>query len=121
MDPFTKKYKIQDNTIYPHIGNFLRAHFAKNGVNKAAISRKIDVVDSATTRYLYQESIQFGILWKISLALNHNLLADLATRLPIPFATAREKELEKELQTLQQELDKLKIENTTFKSVLLNK
>src|SRR6187431_613594 len=103
MDSFTKKYKIQDTASYPHIGNFLRAYFDKNSINRAAVSRKIDVVDSTTTRYLYQDSIQFGILWKISLALNHNLLADLAARLPIPFTTAREKELEKELQTLQQE------------------
>jgi transcriptional regulator with XRE-family HTH domain len=121
MKTIATKYKIQDDTNYPHIGTFLRTYFTKNHINRAELSRKMNVSTTATARYMNQESLQFGILWKISIALNRNLIADLASRLPIPFTSARERELEKELQTLQQEMSDLKIENRTYKSLLSNK
>ena len=121
MKSIKQKYKSQDVANYPHIGTFLRAYFTKNAINRAKLSQQINVSTTASGRYMNQDSIQFGILWKISIALNHNLIADLAAKLPIPFGTVREKELEKELQTLQQEINELKIENRTYKSLLSHK
>jgi hypothetical protein len=116
-----KKYKIQGTVPYPHIGQFLRQYFSKNGVNRAQLSRELGVSNSASTGYMKQESLQFGILWKMSVALNYNLLADLASRLPIPFASPREALLEIELKALQEEIKELQIENKTYKSLLTAK
>ena len=116
-----RKYKIQGAVPYPHIGQFLRQYFSKNGVNRAELSRQLGVSDSTSTGYMRQESLQFGILWKMSVALNHNLLADLASRLPIPFASAREAALELELKALQEELKELQIENKAYKNILISK
>jgi hypothetical protein len=118
MKTIAKKYKAQGSVSYPHIGQFLRRYFAKNDVNRAAVARELDVAESTATRYLTQESLQFGILWKISVATNHNLLADLASRLPIAFATPREIALETELKAVQEELDALKLENKIYKDLL---
>ena len=64
------------------------------------------------------KAIKFGILWKISVAINRNLLADLASRLPIAFATPREIALETELKAVQEELNALKLENKIYKDLL---
>ena len=68
------------------------------------------------------------ILKTIDLSLNYflyrthvNLLADLASRLPIPFASAREAALELELKALQEELKELQIENKAYKNILISK
>jgi hypothetical protein len=118
MIALTKKYTIQGAVSYPHIGQFLRQYFIKNGVNRAKLSRHLGVADSTSTGYMRQGSLQFGILWKMSVALNHNLLADLASQLPIAFTTPREKALEKELKAVQEELKELKIENKIYKDLL---
>jgi plasmid maintenance system antidote protein VapI len=118
MAAMTKKYQTQGAVPYPHIGQFLRQYFAKNGINRAAVARQLGVAETSTTRYLVQESLQFGILWKISVAINHNLLADLASRLPIAFTTPREKALETELKAVQEELNALKLENKIYKGLL---
>ena len=113
-----KKYQTQGAVSYPHIGRFLRQYFAKNGVNRAAVARELGVAESTTTRYMVQGSLQFGILWKISVAIKHNLLADLASRLPIAFATPREIALETELKAVQEELNALKLENKIYKALI---
>jgi hypothetical protein len=118
MKTIAKKYKTQGSVSYPHIGQFLRQYFTKNEVNRAAVARELGVAQTSTTRYLTQESLQFGILWKISVATNHNLLADLASRLPIAFVTPREKALETELKAAQEELNALKLENKIYKDLL---
>jgi hypothetical protein len=118
MKTMAKKYQTQGSVSYPHIGQFLRQCFAKYGVNRASVARELDVAESTTTRYMAQESLQFGILWKISVAINRNLLAELASRLPIGFATPREIALETELKEVQEELNALKLENKIYKDLL---
>lgn len=118
MKATAKKYQTQGSVSYPHIGRFLTQYFAKYGVTRAAVARELGVADTTTTRYMAQESLQFGILWKISLAINRNLLADLASRLPIAFATPREIALETELKAVQEELNALKLENKIYKDLL---
>ncbi|WP_264565067.1 hypothetical protein [Flavobacterium sp. N3904] len=118
MKSMAKKYQTQGAVSYPHIGQFLRQYFANNNINRADVSRQLGVADSTSTRYLVQESLQFGILWKISVAVNHNLLADLASRLPIVFVSPREKELETQLKAAQEELNTLKLENKLYKGLL---
>jgi hypothetical protein len=118
MIALTKKYTVQGTVSYPHIGQFLRHHFTKHGVNRAKLSRELGVAESTSTGYMRQGSLQFGILWKMSVALNYNLLADLASRLPIAFVTPREKALETELKAAQEELNALKLENKIYKDLL---
>ena len=119
MKALTKKYKAQGTVSYPHIGQFLRHHFTKHGVNRAKLSRELGVARLVLLPvYMTQGSLQFGILWKISVALNYNLLADLASRLPIAFVTPREKALETELKAAQEELNALKLENKIYKDLL---
>src|SRR5436190_10143700 len=121
MEPTTKKHKVQGTVAYPHIGNYLARHFANNGINRNELARQIGVANSTTTGYMKQQSLQFGILWKMSVALKQNLLAEMALRLPVDFPTPRVQALELQLQALKQEVNELKIQNEAFKSVLLNK
>ncbi|REG94738.1 hypothetical protein [Flavobacterium aquicola] len=113
-----QKYQTQGAVPYPHIGQFLRKYFAAKGVNRAEVARQLNIADSTATKYMAQESLQFGILWKISVAVNRNLLADLASHLPIAYTTPRETALETELKALQEEVNALKLENKIYKDLL---
>jgi hypothetical protein len=77
-----KKYLNQGAFAYPHIGNLISKQLSLQNLPKSELARRIGVKTSVIYPYLKQESLQFGILWKISIAMNHNFFADLMSYLP---------------------------------------
>ena len=108
---------IQNKTKegFQHNGKMLAEYFELHSVNKAALSRKMGMAPSTIQKYMESDSLQFRILWKISVALKHNFLAELTSQLPTeivdPVKSARELELEKEL-------EKLKFELSIYKNIV---
>ncbi|RZK24160.1 MAG: hypothetical protein EOO43_07715 [Flavobacterium sp.] len=107
---YRKKYQIQDKDPYPHMGKMLKKYLKTNNILQATVAHKIDIAPNGMVSYFEQESLQAGLLWKISTALNHNILADIAAMHPlsknaIPQPTPRELELEEQVKVLQIELE----------------
>jgi transcriptional regulator with XRE-family HTH domain len=105
-----KKYTIQDENPYPHMGEMLQYYLQEHGIRKATLARKINIAPNGILGYFKQESLQVGTLWKISAALNHNFLAEIAAQHPLhtqhpPQPTPRELELEEQVKALQVELE----------------
>ena len=100
---------------FQHNGKMLAEYFELNSINKAALSRKMGMSPSTIQKYLEGESLQFRILWKISVATKHNFLAELTAQLPTeivdPIKTKRELELESEL-------EKVKFELSIYKNIV---
>jgi transcriptional regulator with XRE-family HTH domain len=109
----TLKGKTKDG--FQHNGKMLAEYFELNSINKAALSRKMGMTPSTIQKYLESESLQFRILWKISIALKHNFLAELTAQLPSeivdPIKSAHELQLE-------QELEKVKFELSIYKNIV---
>ena len=112
-----KKQKLSSDAtnVYQHNGQMLADYFAKHSINRSALARQIGVAPTTVLKYLESESLQFRILWKISIALKHNFLGELLVQLPLediaPTKSAEQLEMEKEL-------EKLKIELSVYKSIV---
>ena len=88
---------------YPHIGQFIRAKLRELHVSSPEAARRLGVSTSAVHAYYKQPSLQFGIIWKLSMALNYDLLSDLIARYPENFPVKpnpRLAELEREVEIL---------------------
>ena len=103
----------------PHNGNLLTNYVLNNKINRADLARKMNRSNTSIYQYAESPSLQMGILWKISLILNHNFIAELGEKLPVKYVTAREKELQAQLETLQKELDRLNIELSVYKNIMV--
>jgi plasmid maintenance system antidote protein VapI len=113
-----KKYKIQETHAYPHVGSLLKAHFLKEKTNRSAIARSMDVAANVMGQYLKQESLQLGIIWKLSLATNHNFLAQLAEQLPVDYVSGKERELQKLLVEKEEQIKTLETELAVYKRIV---
>ena len=103
---------------YPHNGELLQNYFIKHKVNKAQLARRLGVAPTSITKYPESKSLQLGILWKVSQALNHNFVAELGEQLQVEYHTARELALEKELSELKKQLEKMEIELSVYKNIV---
>ena len=96
-----RTYLKQGIHPYPHIGQFIRKKLDDLNISSTEAARRLGVTTSSMHSYYKQPSLQFGILWKLSIALNYDLLSDLMDSYPdnFPLKTnekmvAMEKELE---------------------------
>jgi len=115
MDENIIAQKSKTKEGFQHNGKMLAEYFESNSINKAALSRKMGMSPSTIQKYLESESLQFRILWKISIAIKHNFLAELTAQLPSEVVdtikSARELALE-------QELEKVKFELSIYKNIV---
>lgn len=103
----SKKYKKITDAKYPDVGNFINYHIQSKKLSKAQLIRDLGINPSTLNNYFKNDSLQFGILWRISKALNHNFIAQLAEYLHIPFETYRERELLAQLNEKQKRIEQL--------------
>ncbi|MGM8363194.1 hypothetical protein ACSV4D_14875, partial [Flavobacterium sp. ARAG 55.4] len=68
--------------------------------------------------YFKKDSLQFAVLWKLSLVLKHNFLAQLGEYLPYRFETLQEKALKTELADKNDYIQKLEIQLETLKEMI---
>lgn len=113
-----KKYKIQKTHAYPHVGNLLKDYFLKEKTNRSAIARDMDIAANVMGRYLKQESLQLGIIWKLSLTVNHNFLAQLAEQLPVDYVSGKEGQLQKLLMEKEAQIKTLEAELAVYKRIV---
>ena len=117
MSDNSKKYLQKIDTDCLHIGNLIAWNIQEKHLKKADIARKLDVIPTTLNQYFKQPSIQVGILWRLSNAMEYNLLADVAQRLPIAFETKAEAALKKMLSEKEAEIQHLKIELNLLKKI----
>lgn len=107
MEKSANKYKKIADKKYEPVGNFINYYIHNNNVSKAQLARDLGILPTTLNQYFKQNSLQFGILWKISKALNHNFIAQLSEYLHIPFETYRERELLAQLAEKQKRIEQL--------------
>ena len=117
MKDRSKKYlqKSADDAL--HVGNLLAWIIQEKHIKKKTVSQYLNVLPTTLNQYFKQPSVQVAILWRLSKALNYNLLIDIGERLKIPFETKVEKQLKEDLATKDAELEHLKIELNLLKRI----
>jgi hypothetical protein len=118
MIPTTKKYKINKGEHYPLIGNFIHYHIIQNKIKKADVARALNILPTGLNEYFKKDSLQFAILWKLSMAMNYNFIAHLGEYLPCVYETKREKALKEELAQKEEIIQKMKIQLETMRELI---
>lgn len=117
--PQPRKYLLQGEHPYPHMGKLLAQTLRKKNWAKTDLCRALDVSDTGVTAYCKQPSLQAGILWKAGLALKYNFFAELAALFPHPPEAGNP--LQKRVEILEKEKEDLQKELAIYKSIVLNK
>ena len=102
----------------PHNGKLLTDYLLKNDINRAGLARKMNVSNTSVYQYAVSPSLQMSILWKASIALNHNFVAELGELLPVKHKTGNEIQLEEEIKALEARIEKLNLELSVYKDVI---
>jgi hypothetical protein len=113
-----KKYKKGLGEHYPLIGNFIHYHIIQNNIKKSDVAGALGILPTGLNDYFKRDSLQFAILWKLSMIMKHNFIAQLGEHLPIPFETRREKALLEQLTEKEAIIQKMEIQLQVFKEII---
>ena len=113
-----KKYKNGKGEQYPLIGNFIHYHILHHKIKKADVARQLGIIPTTLNDYFKRDSLQFAILWKLSLVLKHNFIAQLGEYLPFAYENKREKALKEELAEKNAHIQKLEIQLETLREMI---
>ncbi|MDD4991108.1 MAG: hypothetical protein PHR83_02640 [Paludibacter sp.] len=120
-----KKYQLQASVPYPHVGELVESYLNKHMSNHTYVAKQLGVAPSTVARYSESESLQLGILWKLSLVTNHNFILEIGSQLPIdyptPAAILAQNQLDdkqKEIEDLQRQIERLNIELSVYKNIV---
>ena len=110
--------KTTTSHVMPHMGKMLADHFTTLPLTRVQLASRLNMWDTSLMRYLRRETFQVKVLWQLSLDLDRNFLAEMGEKLPVEHITAREKELEAQVATLQKDMEKLNIELGVYKNIM---
>lgn len=99
----THSYLNPGNHPYPHIGNMIRKKIFDLNLTASEAARRLGVASSTVHAYYQQPSLQLGIIWKLSIALQYDFLSDIITQYPENFPVKVDDKIaeqEKELEIL---------------------
>ena len=120
-----KKYQLQASVAYPHAGKILENYLNKHMSNRTYVARQLGVAPTTVARYFESESLQLGILWKLSLITNHNFILEIGSQLPIDYPTPAAIQVQnqladkqKEIEDLQRQIERLNIELSVYKNIV---
>jgi hypothetical protein len=114
----SKKYKIQGTSPHPHIGKLIHKKVREKQLSSAEVARRIGVNATVFQAYLSQTSVQFGILWKIGVAIEYNFFADLMAYLPPAALNANNSVFQQKIKEQHNEIVDLKKEIEIYKNIL---
>ena len=120
-----RKYQIQGDKPYPHMGELVRKRLRQKGVSNAILARKLNITPIGVTRYFGRSSLQAGILWNISVAIGYNLFAEMGMGLPVPYKYTGHEEaiiiLKEQCTEKDKRIEDLEKELSIYKSIVHQK
>jgi transcriptional regulator with XRE-family HTH domain len=114
----SKKYKIQGTSPHPHIGKLIQKKLHEKKLTYAEVARRIGVNPQVFQAYLPQASLQFGVLWKIGIAIEYNFFADLMSYLPPTTLNSGNSAFQQKIKEQNNEIADLKKEIEIYKNIL---
>lgn len=96
-----RTYLKQGIHPYPHIGNLIRQKLKELNISSTEAAHRLGVNSTNMHAYYKNPSIQFGIIWKLSIAVNYDFLSDIMAHYPENFpkkVDTKMVEMEKELE-----------------------
>lgn len=75
--PIEKIFTKKSTNDSIHVGNLIAWMIQEKHLKKKDVAQHLNVHSTTLTQYFKQTSVQVGILWRLSQALQYNLLIDL--------------------------------------------
>jgi hypothetical protein len=102
----------------PHLGTFIKSKIDEQKISYAEVCRRMTIKQSTMNGYFGQQTLQTKIIWKLSLALQYNLFADIMGFLPENCQKANASAAQKTNEILQEENNDLKKEIAIYKEII---
>lgn len=118
MENTKEKNILENRSAMPHNGTLLRQYIDEKARSQSQVAEQMGITLSTLQSYYKRETMHTKALWNASLALEHNFLFDLGRRLPVSFVSEREQELQRELDELKKENERLKIELGVYEKIV---
>jgi hypothetical protein len=112
------KYLAKGENDHPPLGNFINWHITNLHLKKRKIADDLDIHPNSLNQYFKQQSLQFGILWRLSQVMNLNLIMILGEKLKIDFETKVEKNLRAELAEKEEVIKSLELELGVYRKIV---
>lgn len=112
------KHALDRGEQYPIVGNFISYHMQQRGLKKSNVARVLGIDPKGLANYCKRDTLQFAVLWKLSLVLKHNFVAQLGEYLPYRFETIHEKALKEQLAEKEALIQKLEIQLEEIRGVV---
>jgi len=113
-----RKYQEKSVSPHPHIGALVRKAMVNKGVSQAELARRMQVTSSSLAQYFQNSSLQFGILWNLGIALEHDFLTELSNYYPVNISFNEKSKLVSELKEKTDKITDLEKEIKIYKSAL---
>jgi transcriptional regulator with XRE-family HTH domain len=78
---------MKTNTNELHFGEMLRKYIKTKRISKAALSRKMNIIDNTILRYEKSAALKSNHIFELSVAMEHNFFLDIAALLPKNYST----------------------------------
>jgi hypothetical protein len=82
------------------------------------VANALGILPTGLNKYFKRDSLQFAILWKLSMVMKHNFIAQLAEYLPYRYETRREKALLEQLAKKEAIIQKMEIQLEVFRETI---
>lgn len=99
-----KKYLNEMEHPHPHLGNMIAEVMREKRLTKSYIARKMNISPSTMAKYLQNPSIQFGILWRLCLAIEYDFLSVLKSYYPASIRKEEPTEAYEKIKDLEKEI-----------------
>jgi len=113
-----QKYLEKSDDGHPALGNFVHWYILELKLKKKAIADELNIIPTTLNQYFKKQSLQFGVLWRLSKAMEFNLVMALGEYLNIPFETKTEKELRAELAEKEERIKALEMELGVYRRIV---
>ena len=101
----------------PNMGKRLENKVKELGKTRSAFAQQMGVPLSTFYNSI-QTNVSLSILWKASIAANHNFFAELGEEISVDHETKREAKQKAEIETLKQENERLKTKIEMFETII---
>lgn len=113
-----KKYLEHKEGDCPSVGNFVHWHILERQLKKKIISDALDIIPTTLNQYFKKDSLQFGIVWRLSKAMDFNLPMAIGEHLDIRYETKVEKSLREELSAKEEHIKALELELEIYRKIV---
>ena len=107
------------NTL-PHMGELIKKRIIEKKISFAKETQRIKVSPQTINSYFHQSTLQTKVLFNISIAIEHNLFADIMQYLPQNIQNANNTTFHDTIIQQQEQIEELSKEINIYKQILNN-